>query len=46
LNNKKGYRGVSFPLLIQKEEEVVDPVNEKGVGSPTIDPKQTITVLK
>jgi len=32
------YRGRSFPLLIQKEEELNDSINEKGVDSSTIDP--------
>jgi hypothetical protein len=36
LNKEKGYKGGSFSLLIQKEE-VDDPTNEKGVGSPTVD---------
>jgi hypothetical protein len=35
----------SLPLLIKKEEEVDDPIKEKGVGFSTIDPKQTKTVL-
>jgi hypothetical protein len=38
--------GRSFPLLIQNEEEVDDPINEKGVGFPTVNPKQTKTVRK
>jgi hypothetical protein len=28
------------------EEEVCDLINEKGVGSPTIDPNQTKIILK
>jgi hypothetical protein len=35
LNKEKSYKGGYLPLLIQKEEEVGDPKNEKGVGSPT-----------
>jgi hypothetical protein len=31
---------------IPKEEEVIDPIKEKGIGSLTIDPKQTKTILK
>jgi hypothetical protein len=38
--------GESFPLLIQKEERVDDPIIKKGVGSSTIDPKQTTAVRK
>jgi hypothetical protein len=28
-----------FPLLIKKEEEVRDSINENRVGFPTINPK-------
>jgi hypothetical protein len=35
-----------FLLLIQKEKEVDDPINDKGVGSLTIDLKQIKTMLK
>jgi hypothetical protein len=35
-----------FPLLIQNEEEVDDPINEKWVSSLIIDPKQTKIILK
>jgi hypothetical protein len=38
LNKKNDYRGRSFPLLIQKEEELNDSINEKGVDTSTIDP--------
>jgi hypothetical protein len=38
--------GGLFSLLIQKEEEVGDPINEKMIGSSIIDPKQTKTLLK
>jgi hypothetical protein len=38
--------GGSFPLLIQNEAELADPVREKWVGSSTIDPEQIQTVLK
>jgi hypothetical protein len=46
LNKRKGYKGGSFPLLIQKKEEVNDLINEKGMGSLTVDPIQTKTTLK
>jgi hypothetical protein len=46
LNKEKGYREGSLPLLIRKEEGGDDPKNEKGVGSPTIDPKQTKAMQK
>jgi hypothetical protein len=35
----KSYNGGSFPLLIQKEEEVDDPRNKNGVSFSTINPK-------
>jgi len=38
LYNKNDYRGGCFPVLIQKEEELNDSINEKGVDSSTIDP--------
>jgi hypothetical protein len=42
LNKEKGYKGGSFSFLIRKEE-VDDLINEKVVGSPTIDPNQIKT---
>jgi hypothetical protein len=32
--------------MIQMEEKVVDLKFEKGLGSPTVDPNQTRTMLK
>jgi len=46
LNKEEGYKRGSFPPLIRKEEEVGNPINEKWVDSPTLDPNQTETVLK
>jgi hypothetical protein len=37
LKKKKSYKGGSFSLLIQNEEEVGNLINKKGVGSPTLD---------
>jgi hypothetical protein len=45
LNKKEGYKEGSFPLLIQKEE-VGEPINEKDIGSPTVNSNQTETTLK
>jgi hypothetical protein len=41
LIEEKGYKGGSFPLLIQKEEEVENSTNKEGVGSPTTNPERT-----
>jgi hypothetical protein len=41
LIEEKGYSGGTFPLLIQKEEEVENPTNKEGVSSPTTNPKKT-----
>jgi hypothetical protein len=41
LIEEKGYRGGSFPLLIQKEEEVENLANKKGVDCPTTNPEKT-----
>jgi hypothetical protein len=49
LIKEKGYGEGFFPLLIQKKEEVDDSINKKkkrNVAFPTIDSKQTKTVLK
>jgi hypothetical protein len=46
LNKEKGYKGGSFPFLIQKEERMGDPKNKNRVGSLTTDPKQTKAMLK
>jgi hypothetical protein len=43
LIEKKGYKGELFPLLIPKEEEVKNPTNKEGVGSPTTNPERTTT---
>jgi hypothetical protein len=32
--------------MIQKKEEVNNPMNKKGVSTPTIDPNKAKTVLK
>jgi hypothetical protein len=45
-NKENSYKGGSFTLLIQKEEEVDDLINEKMVDSPTIDSNRTKTLLK
>jgi hypothetical protein len=46
LNKKKGYGRGFLSLLIQKKEEVDNPINEKRVNSPAINSNQTKTVLK
>jgi len=46
LNKEESYKRGSFLPLIQKEKEESNPINEKRVGSPTLDPNQTETTLK
>jgi hypothetical protein len=47
LYKENDYRRGSLPLMIQKQEEVNDLINEKMVGFPTIlNPNQTKTMLK
>jgi hypothetical protein len=40
------YNERSLPLLIRKEEKVSNPINEKGMGFPTLDPNQTKIVQR
>jgi hypothetical protein len=38
IDRMKRLHGGSLPFLIPKEEEIADPIKEKGVDSPTIGP--------